>query len=207
MTHMHITPLLVRRVAQLLTGIIFFGAGIGLMVRGAIGVPPWDVLGQGFVNVTGLNFGTVTVLLGVAILLLWIPIRERPGIGTVLNVLLLGPAAQMVLWLLPEQESLFVRVPLFILGILLVALGTGLYIGSAYGPGPRDGLMTGLHRVTGWPIWVVRTGLELAALVGGWLLGGDVGVGTLAFALFIGPLAQPAMKRFDLRSRILMAKG
>lgn len=204
---MQISPLLVRRVTQLLIGIIFFGAGIGLMVRGAIGVPPWDVLGQGVVNVTGLNFGTVTLLLGVLILLLWIPIKQRPGIGTVLNVLLLGPAAQVVLWLVPEQEVLFVRIPLFVLGILLVALGTGMYIGSSYGPGPRDGLMTGLHRVTGKPIWVVRTSIELVVLAGGWLLGGNVGVGTLAFALFIGPLAQPAMKFFDLSERIAIARS
>lgn len=200
---MNVSWLHVRRVSQLLIGLILFGLGIGLMVRGRIGVPPWDVLAQGLVNVVGLNFGTITLLIGVVILLLWIPLRERPGVGTVLNVLLLGPIAQVVLELVPETLPLSVRILLFTLGICCLALGTGLYLGAAYGPGPRDGLMTGLHRVTGWPLWLVRTLIEVSVLAVGWILGGNVGVGTLIFAFFIGPLAQPAMKWFDLRPRML----
>lgn len=200
---MKITRLDVRRFLQLLAGLVSFGVGIGLMVRGRIGVPPWDVLGQGLVNVTGLNFGLVTLLIGVVILLLWIPLRERPGIGTVLNVLILGPVAQVILDIVPEELSLSLRIVLFISGLLLVALGTGLYLGASFGPGPRDGLMTGLHRVTRWPIWVVRTMLEVSVLIIGWLLGGNVGVGTAVFALAIGPLAQPAMRWFDLRPRMI----
>lgn len=200
---MNASRLHTRRLSQLIVGLVCFGLGIGLMVRGRIGVPPWDVLAQGLVNVAGLNFGTLTLLIGVVILLLWIPLRERPGLGTVLNVLTLGPVAQVVLELIPEDLTLPVRIGLFSLGIVLLAMGTGLYLGAAYGPGPRDGLMTGLHRVTGWPIWLVRTLLEVSVLAIGWLLGGNVGVGTLIFAFFIGPLAQPAIRRFDLRPRML----
>lgn len=196
-------PLFARRSVQLLAGLIAFGVGMGLMVRASVGVPPWDVLATGLVNTTGYSFGTITVVIGVVVLLLWVPLRERPGMGTVLNVLTLGPVAQVVIDLLPAQESLWVRVPLFAAGILSVALGSGLYIGAQFGSGPRDGLMTGLHRITGRPIWVVRTGIEVAVLAAGWLLGGNVGVGTLVFALFIGPLADPAMRWFDLRQRIL----
>lgn len=172
------------------------------MVRGAIGVAPWDVLAQGVARVTGLTFGTTTILISFVVLLLWIPIRVKPGIGTILNAIVIGPVAQLTMFLIPEQESFWVRVPLFVAGILIVAAGTGLYIGASFGPGPRDGLMTGLNALTGWPIWSVRTGIEMVVLLIGWLLGGNVGIGTLVFALFIGPLAQPAMKLFDLRSKV-----
>lgn len=200
---MQLPVLFGRRFTQLLLGLGAFGVGIGLMVRGAVGVPPWDVLAQGLSNLTGIPFGYVTLLVGVAIMLLWIPLREKPGLGTVLNVLMLGPLAQIVIDVIPEQTSLLTRIPLFSSGLLLLALGTGLYIGAQFGPGPRDGLMTGLHRVTGWPVWIVRTAIELTALIIGWIFGGDVWVGTLVFALFVGPLSQPAMRWFDLRQRIL----
>ena len=176
------------RFAQLLVGLVFYGFGIALMVRAAIGVPPWDVLSQGVSRVTGLPFGLTTNLIGAAVLLLWIPIRQRPGLGTVLNVLIIGPSAQLGLWLVPELESLLVRIPGFVGGLMLVAIATGLYIGANHGPGPRDGLMTGVHRRTGWPIWIVRTAIEVTVLTVGWLLGGNVGLGTLAFALLIGPM-------------------
>ncbi len=199
---MRSTPLLARRLVQLVVGLVAYGAGIALMVRAAIGVPPWDVLAQGVSRVTGLDFGLVTNLIGLGVLALWIPLRQRPGLGTVLNVLLLGTSAQAVLWLVPAPESLLVRVPLFAGGLALVALATGAYIGAAFGPGPRDGLMTGLHARTGLPIWVVRTAIEVAALGVGWTLGGNVGIGTVAFALLIGPMAQRTMRWFDLRPRI-----
>lgn len=195
--------MLTRRLVQLFAGLIAYGVGLGLMVCAAVGIPPWDVLAQGLSKFTGLNFGTITVLVGVVVLILWIPLREKPGIGTVLNVLVLGPVAQLVIWVVPDTESLFIRIPLFILGILCVALGTGLYIGPQFGPGPRDGLMTGLHRVFAIPVWVARTGIEVSVLLIGWILGGDVGFGTLAFALFIGPLSGPSMRWFDLRQKIL----
>jgi uncharacterized membrane protein YczE len=182
-----------RRIGQLLVGLFLYGFGIALMVRGAIGVAPWDVLSQGIALQTGLPFGLVTNIVGGVVLLLWIPIRQRPGIGTVLNVLLVGPSAQVGLWVIPEVDDLFSRVVLFAGGLAMVALATGLYIGARFGPGPRDGLMTGIHRKYGWKIWIVRTGLEVTVLTIGWLLGGNVGIGTLAFALLIGPMVGVTM--------------
>lgn len=177
-----------RRITQLLVGLFLYGFGIALMVRGAIGVAPWDVLTQGIALQTGWSFGLITNVVGVLVLLLWIPIRQKPGIGTVLNVLLVGPSAQVGLWIIPEIDDLFSRVVLFAGGLAMVAIATGLYIGARFGPGPRDGLMTGIHRRWGWKIWIVRTTIEVTVLTIGWLLGGNVGIGTLAFALLIGPM-------------------
>jgi uncharacterized membrane protein YczE len=177
-----------RRVLQLLLGLFLYGIAIAVMVRAGIGVSPWDVLTQGLSHQTGLPFGLLTNLIGVVVLLLWIPIRQKPGVGTVLNVLLIGPSAQFGLWLIPQQTVPWVQGLVFAGGLLLLAVATGLYIGARLGPGPRDGLMTGLHRRTGWKIWIVRTGIEVIVLSIGWLLGGQVGIGTLAFALLIGPL-------------------
>lgn len=177
-----------RRITQLLGGLFLYGFGIALMIRGAIGVAPWDVLTQGIALQTGWSFGLITNVVGVLVLLLWIPIRQKPGIGTVLNVLLVGPSAQVGLWIIPEIDDLFSRVVLFAGGLAMVAIATGLYIGARFGPGPRDGLMTGIHRRWGWKIWIVRTAIEVTVLTIGWLLGGNVGIGTLAFALLIGPM-------------------
>ena len=132
-------------------------------------------------------------------LLLWIPIRQKPGFGTVMNALLVGPAADVGLWLIPPGLDLWVRILLLPAGILVLAIATGLYIGAHFGPGPRDGLMTGLHRVTGWRIWIVRTGIELVVLAIGWVLGGNVGIGTVAFALLIGPLCGYTIPLFAIR--------
>ena len=165
-----------------------YGLGIALIVRGELGVAPWDVLTQGIAKQTGLGFGLITVIMSGVVLLLWIPIRQRPGFGTVMNALLVGPAADVGLWLIPAGLDLWVRIVLLASGIVVLAAATGLYIGAHFGPGPRDGLMTGLHRRTGWKIWIVRTGIELIVLAAGWLLGGNVGIGTVAFALLIGPL-------------------
>jgi uncharacterized membrane protein YczE len=176
------------RLSQLAIGLFFYGIGLSLMVRAGLGVAPWDVLSQGISRRTGLPFGLVTNLVGLGVLALWIPIRQRPGLGTVLNVLLVGTSAQVGLWLLPTPELLWVRILYFVAGLLLVAVATGMYIGARFGPGPRDGLMTGIHARWGWPVWMVRTVIELAVLAVGWLLGGNVGIGTLAFALLIGPL-------------------
>ena len=180
--------ILARRIGQLLLGLFLYGIGIALMVRGAVGVAPWDVLSQGISLRTGLSFGLVTNLIGAAVLLAWIPIRQKPGIGTIANVLLIGPSAQFGLWVLPVLDDLLPRVAVFCLGLAVVALATGLYIGARMGPGPRDGLMTGIHRRWGWPIWVARTAVEVTVLTIGWILGGNVGLGTLAFALLIGPM-------------------
>lgn len=179
---------LAERWARLLLGLFLYGIGISMMVRAGIGLAPWDVLTQGITIQTGLAFGLVTVLIGVGVLVLWMPLGEHFGIGTVLNALLVGPSAQLGLWAIPEAQGLIAQWGLFAAGLVLLAAATGLYIGAGFGSGPRDGLMTGLHRRTGWPIWVVRTLIETAVLLTGWWLGGTVGWGTLAFACFIGPL-------------------
>ena len=190
------TLTMARRITQLLAGLFFYGFGIALMVRGALGVAPWDVLTLGIQNQTGWEFGIITNLIGLVVLLLWIPIRQKPGIGTVLNVLLVGPSAQVGLWIIPEQDNLVARIVLLVGGICLVAIATGLYIGARFGPGPRDGLMTGIHARFGWKIWIVRTAIEIVVLGIGWLLGGNVGLGTVAFALLIGPMVHRTIPFF-----------
>ena len=177
-----------RRIIQLLVGLFIYGIGLALMVRAGIGVAPWDVLSQGISLRTGLPFGLVTNIVGALVLLLWIPIRVRVGFGTVANVLLIGTSAQLGLGFIPQQTVPWVQGLVFAGGLALVAVATGLYIGARLGPGPRDGLMTGLHRRTGWPIWIVRTGIELIVLIAGILLGGQFGIGTILFALLIGPM-------------------
>ena len=192
------TALMTRRIVQLLVGLFLYGIGLSLMLRAAVGVAPWDVLSQGISLHTGIPFGFVTNIVGAVVLLLWIPIRQKPGIGTVLNVLLVGPSAQLGLFLIPEQNNLVVQIVLFAGGLALVAVATGLYIGAQFGPGPRDGLMTGIHRKWGWKIWIVRTAIEVVVLTIGWILGGNVGIGTLAFALFIGPMVNVTMPLLNI---------
>lgn len=187
-----------RRVTQLLVGLFLYGIGIAFIVRGMIGAAPWDVLTQGIASHVPLTFGVITILVSIVVLLLWIPIRQKPGIGTVLNALLVGPSADVGFLLIPETETLWVRIVFFTIGLLVLSGATGLYIGASFGPGPRDGLMTGLHRRTGWPIWVVRTGLEVTVVAVGWALGGNVGVGTVAFALLVGPLCQFFLRLFAI---------
>ncbi len=184
------TPPLIwtRRIAQLLVGLFLYGIAIAMMVRAGIGVAPWDVLTQGIVAQTGITFGMVTIIVGAIVLLLWIPIRQKPGVGTVLNILLIGPAADVGLAFIPQQHEPVLQGLLFAAGLALLAVATGLYVGARLGPGPRDGLMTGIHARWGWKIWIVRTGIEVTVLTVGWLLGGQVGIGTLAFALLIGPM-------------------
>lgn len=188
-----------RRLTQLLIGLFLYGMGIALIVRGGLGVAPWDVLTQGIDNHTHLGFGLITILVSGVVLLLWIPIRQRPGSGTVLNALLVGPSADVGLWLVPADLDLWARVLLFAAGLLMVGVATGLYIGAHFGPGPRDGLMTGLHKRTGWKIWIVRTGIEVTVLGVGWALGGNVGIGTVLFAVLIGPLCQRTIPFFAIK--------
>ncbi|WP_285115308.1 membrane protein [Leifsonia sp. fls2-241-R2A-40a] len=191
--------LLTRRLVQLLIGLFLYGIAIALMVRAGIGLSPWDVLAQGVSLKTGIPFGFVTNLIGLVVLAFWIPLRQRPGLGTILNVLLVGPSAQLGLDLLPQQTELWAQVLFFAGGLALLAVATGLYIGPRLGPGPRDGLMTGLHARTGRPIWMVRTGIEVTVLIIGWVLGGNVGIGTLAFALLVGPLCSLTLPFFAIR--------
>jgi uncharacterized membrane protein YczE len=188
-----------RRITQLLIGLFLYGIGIALIVRGAIGVAPWDVLTQGIDKHTHLGFGLITILTSAVVLLFWIPLRQKPGIGTVLNALLVGPAADVGLWLIPEGLDLWARILLFAAGLLVLAAATGLYIGAHFGPGPRDGLMTGLHKRTGWKIWIGRTGIEVVVLGIGWALGGNVGIGTVLFAVLIGPLCHVTIPLFAIK--------
>ncbi|MGY4858346.1 membrane protein YczE [Cryobacterium sp. AP23] len=189
-----------RRLVQLLIGLFLYGIGIALIVRGGIGVAPWDVLTQGIDSHAHLGFGLVTTIISGIVLLLWIPLRQKLGVGTVANALLVGPSADVGLWLIPADLDLWVRVLLFAAGLVLLAVASGIYIGADLGPGPRDGLMTGLHGRTGWPIWAVRTGIEGSVLAIGWLLGGNVGVGTVLFALLVGPLCQWTLPLFARRT-------
>ena len=187
-----------RRIGQLAIGLFLYGIGLALMVRASIGIAPWDVLSQGISLRTGIPFGLVTNILGALVLLLWIPIRVRVGVGTVANVLVIGTSAQFGLSVIPQQTAPAVQALVFAGGLALVAVATGLYIGARLGPGPRDGLMTGLHRRTGWHIWIVRTGIEIAVLLVGVTLGGQFGIGTVAFALLIGPMVNVTLPMFQI---------
>ncbi|WP_431047365.1 YczE/YyaS/YitT family protein [Streptomyces sp. P1-3] len=170
---------------------------MAMQLRATLGLDPWDVFHQGITERTPLSFGTVTIAVGAAVLLLWIPLRQRPGLGTVSNVLVIGLVVDATLWLLPEPDSLAIRIPLLIAAIVLNGVATGLYISARFGPGPRDGLMTGLHKRTGRSIRLVRTGIEVTVLATGFLLGGSVGVGTVLYALAIGPLSQFFLRIFS----------
>ncbi|MFI1971924.1 membrane protein YczE [Streptomyces cinnamoneus] len=169
-----------------------------LQVRAGLGLAPWDVLNQGISRHTGLSIGTASIAVGVLVLLLWIPLRQRPGLGTVSNVLVIGLALDATLSLTPRPESLWARIPLLLVAVVLCGLATGLYIAPRFGPGPRDGLMTGLHKRTGRSVRFVRTCIEVAVLATGFALGGSLGVGTVLFAVAIGPLAQFFLKVFAL---------
>ena len=186
-----------RRVRRLLTGLVAMGAGIGLMADAGLGLGPWDVLHQGLALRTGLSLGSLNIAVGVGVLLLWLPLRQRPGIGTVLNVLVIGLVVDLTLALLPEPEHLAVQVPAMLGGVVLMGVGSGLYIGAGLGPGPRDGLMTGVA-ARGHSVRSVRTALEVTVLVLGWALGGTVGVGTVVLALAIGPLVQASLEWLGL---------
>ncbi|UOQ58176.1 hypothetical protein MUN78_04840 [Leucobacter allii] len=185
------------RLARLIPGLLLYGIADAFMIRAAIGVDPWTVFAQGLSLRTGLGIGLLTNLIGLAVLLLWWPLRQRPGMGTVLNILLVGPGIELGLWLLPVPETLWLRCLFFAIGLLLLAVASGIYIGAHLGPGPRDGLMTGLHHRFGTPIWIGRTAIEATVLAVGWLLGGNVGIGTVVFALCIGPLCAVALPFFD----------
>uniref|UniRef100_UPI003570F557 membrane protein YczE n=1 Tax=Streptomyces mashuensis TaxID=33904 RepID=UPI003570F557 len=187
---------------QLYVGLALYGVSLALNLRAGLGLSPWDVLSQGIVRHTGLTMGTVTIAVGALVLLLWIPLRQRPGLGTVSNVVVVGLAVDAALAVVPPAPgSLWVRVPLLVFAVVLCGAATGLYITPRFGAGPRDGLMTGLHQRTGRSVRAVRTAIELTVLVAGFALGGSVGVGTVIFALAIGPLAQVFLRLFGEPAR------
>jgi uncharacterized membrane protein YczE len=190
-----------QRLAQLWLGLVLYGLSGALQVRSGLGLDPWDVLHQGVARRLGWQIGTVVIAVGALVLLLWWPLRQRPGVGTVSNVLLVGLSMNASLEVLPGSAATAVRVVEMAAGIGLCGVATGMYIGADLGPGPRDGLMTGLARRTGRSIRLVRTGLEVTVLAVGWLLGGTVGIGTVLFAVAIGPLVQLFLPLFDSRRR------
>lgn len=204
------------RLPGLLVGLVAFGIGVALMVASGLGLSPWEVLHQGISVRTGIPIGTVSIMLGVVVLLLWIPIGERPGIGTVANIALIGSTTNVTLGILPdlgpftfegtEPADLLARAGFVLGGILVIGVGSGFYLGADLGPGPRDGLMTGLHRRYGWSIRRVRTALEIGVLVVGFLLGGTIGIGTILFAVLIGPLVQLFLGLLDREERISRAR-
>jgi len=186
-----------RRVLQLLIGLVLYGFGCGLTIVAGLGVDPWTVFAEGLALRTGIGVGWITNIVGLLVLLLWIPLRQKPGVGTLLNVLLVGTAIQATVTVIPPVHGLLLQALVLVAGVLVVALASGLYIGARFGPGPRDGLMTGMNTRFGWPIWASRLSVELTVLAIGWLLGGTVGVGTVVFALGIGPLVHIALPLLD----------
>jgi uncharacterized membrane protein YczE len=190
--------LMARRLVQLYAGLALYGLGIALQVSSRLGNDPWDVFHQGLARRFGLSLGIWIIIAGAVVMLAWIPLRQRPGIGTISNVVLIGAFADLFLWLLPSPGALAARWAFLVLGVLAGGFATGCYIGAGLGPGPRDGLMTGLA-ARGYSIRVVRTGIELTVLAVGWLLGGTVGVGTLLYAAAIGPLAHVFLPALRIR--------
>jgi uncharacterized membrane protein YczE len=178
------------RGAALLVGLCGYGFSMAVMVRAGLGLDPWDVFHQGLALHTGMTIGIASAVVGVAVLLAWIPLRNRPGIGTIANVIVIAITVDVGMWLLPAPTSLPVRIAMMVSAVVLNAFSTVLYIGAALGPGPRDGLMTGLVVHTGLSVRLVRTSIEATVLAVGWLLGGTVGVGTVLYAFGIGPLVQ-----------------
>ena len=194
-----------RRGTALLVGLVLYGFSMALMVRAGLGLDPWDVFHQGLSRHTGWTIGTATAIVGVVVLLAWIPLRNKPGIGTVANVIVIAVSVDACLAVLPAPTVLWVRVTMMLSAVLLNAIATVLYIGAGLGPGPRDGLMTGLVARTGLSVRLVRTAIEATVLVTGWLLGGTVGVGTVIYALGIGPLVQLVLRLTPRRA--LAASG
>ena len=188
-----------ERLLRLGIGLWLYGLSVALMIRGAIGASPWDVFHQGMALHVPISFGMVMILASVAVLLAWIPLRQMPGLGTLANTLLIGPFADLNLALIATPESLVLRVVFMLAGVLVCAFATGLYIGAQLGPGPRDGLMTGLARRTGRSIRLVRTLIEISVLLAGVLLGGVFGIGTIVFALGVGPVTQFFLRRLVVR--------
>jgi uncharacterized membrane protein YczE len=192
----------VRRLPMLFVGVVAFGLGISLMVQAGLGLGPWEAFHQGIADKTGLQIGTVSILLGIPILVLWWPLGERPGIGTLLNVAVIGTATNIGIGFIPLASGVPVQLAMMLAGVVTIGLGSGLYLAADLGSGPRDGLMTGLHHRFGWSIRRARTLVEVVVLVAGWALGGTIGLGTIVFALAIGPLVQFFLGVFERTGRI-----
>jgi len=192
---------LVRRLAQLFVGLALYGVSLALVLRAGLGLAPWDVLHQGIAERLDVSIGLVLIAVSFLVLLLWIPLRERPGFGTVANALLVGVFVDLTLLVVDDAEGWPLRVTLLLAGVLLNGVATALYIGATLGAGPRDGLMTGLVRRTGRSVRLVRTVIEVIVLAVGWLLGGTVGVGTLLYAVAIGPIAHALLPVLTVRPR------
>ncbi len=190
------------RLPGLIVGLVLFGLGIALMAEAGLGLGPWEAFHQGLGRLTGQEIGTISILLGIPILLLWWPLGERPGIGTVLNVILIGTSTNLGIALFPSAVGVGAQLGMMLAGLVTIGLGSGLYLAADLGAGPRDGLMTGIHHRFGWSIRRARTLIEVTVLVLGWLLGGTIGLGTLAFAFGIGPLVQMFLGVFDRTGRL-----
>ncbi|WP_031467422.1 YczE/YyaS/YitT family protein [Sciscionella sediminilitoris] len=190
-----------RRLIQLFAGLALYGFTNAMVVRADLGLDAWNVLNQGLSDRLALPFGLVTGLVSVVVLLAWIPLRQRPGFGTIANIVVIGVVVQLGLLIIPPQHSLAWRIALLVGGIVLNGVATATYVGARLGPGARDGLMTGLHLRTGYSIRLVRTGIEVTVLIIGWLLGGTVGIGTVLYALSIGPLTQLFLRVVAYRGR------
>lgn len=188
-----------QRLARCTFGLALFAVGISLQMNANIGAPPWDVFHQGVSKQTEISVGKVIVMTGFILLLLWVPLKQKPGLGTILNALEIGLVADLALAIIPEPSNILIRLVMAALGIVVVAVGTGFYIGSALGPGPRDGLMTGLAK-RGIPIRIGRTAIEVTVLIVGLVLGGQVGVATFAFAFGVGPLVHFFLPRLAISS-------
>nr|WP_092881896.1 hypothetical protein [Actinopolymorpha cephalotaxi] len=190
-----------RRLPQLYAGLALYGVSMALLIRGNLGLDPWDVFHQGLAVRMPLSFGTIVILVSLAVLLSWIPLRQWPGLGTVSNALLVGVAVDLALAVLPAPDPMAARIAFMLGGVVLNAVATAAYLGARLGPGPRDGLMTGLVRRTGGSVRVVRTCIEVVVLAIGWLLGGTVGVGTVVYAVGIGPLVHVLLPRLTVPTR------
>jgi uncharacterized membrane protein YczE len=188
--------MLTRRILQLLIGLAMYGISLAMFIRAGLGLDPWDVFHQGVAGRTGLSIGVVVIIVSFLVLLLWIPLRQRPGFGTLANAVLVGVFADIGLALVPASAHLGGQIAMLAGAVVLNGIASACYIGARFGPGARDGLMTGLARRTGWSVRVSRTLIEVVVLGIGWLLGGSVGVGTVVYALAIGPLVQLLLPRF-----------
>ncbi len=184
---------------RLMLGLFIFGLALAMMIKAQVGIPPWDVLGQGISKTFGITFGQATIIVSALVLLAWIPLKVKPGLGSIMNAICIGLFADLCMDYLPEFENYWANLALFLLGICTVAFATGLYISANLGSGPRDGLMIGTHKALGWPLWLVRTVYEGSVLIIGFLLGGQVREGTLIFAISIGWLMQASMKFFKIQ--------
>lgn len=191
----------------LVAGLAVFGLGEAMVVQARLGVSPWTVLAQGISLQLGWSIGWATALVGAIVLLLWIPLRERPGPGTLLNIVVISAVLGIAVEALPLPDQTGVRVAWLLAGIALVGVGSGLYLTCGVGPGPRDGWMTGLHARTGWPVARTRAGIEATVLITGWLLGGTVGLGTLAFGLLVGPAVGIGLRTADRIGGVEVARG